>query len=500
MDPDFTKIRPDPAPAAQPADPSKCRLTTPDPDPGPLDGGILLQEPYPSDQLYPATPQERRFMSVSYRTSLPNLPLGSNGSGPCPAACAPRRPSLERPDPAADFDTKKIMSNGTLMRLKQRRPELLMEGGGGTVETIFDCGEERELEHMEETSSTEKLLSNLTVSFDQKMRLLLDPNYQSSSSSSSPVASRSIQQLVQLSCSSSSSPVAGRSIHQLVQQSSSSSGSSPATGRSLQQVASSSSSPVAPASPVRHPLLPNSGTGSPASSSPSRQVLPDSFPHPLASLTVARNLSVALESHQAKMSPENKKELDEARNIAQQVRQGSKKVELRRGGRVDKHTEPVLRQVNCRKERVRRSDSLTKKEKTELNQLKKRDGGEKENKVTKLRDHFERGSGAKAKSSKIDVNKLKKKLSERNNRRIRRRHTVGGTKDFGDGVVSGSRRNGHTAWDRLQPLVTDEELNVDRSLGVWLKRNRPANRRLSLPDSAAVSAALKLPKHMESHV
>lgn len=202
------------------------------------------------------------------------------------------------------------------------------------------------------------------------------------------------------------------------------------------------------------------------------------------------------------MSPENKKELDEARNIAQQVRQSSsKKVELRRGGRVDKHTEPVLRQVNCRKERVRRSDSLTKKEKTELNQIKKRDGGEKENKVAKLRDHFERGSGVKAKSTKIDVNKLKKKLSERNNRRIKRRHTVGGTKDFGDGVVNGARRNnGHTAWDRLQPLVTDEELNVERSLGVWLKRNKPASRRLSLPDSTAVSAALKLPKHMESHV
>merc|ERR1711874_183188 len=75
----------------------------------------------------------------------------------------------------------------------------------------------------------------------------------------------------------------------------------------------------------------------------------------------------------------NKKHLDEARNVLQQVKSG-KRVELRRSGRVDKSLEPekrqgrrlrnegqqVLRQVNTKRQ-IKRSDSLTKQEKTELN-------------------------------------------------------------------------------------------------------------------------------------
>merc|ERR1712173_432657 len=85
----------------------------------------------------------------------------------------------------------------------------------------------------------------------------------------------------------------------------------------------------------------------------------------------------------------NKKQLDEAKNILQQVKSG-KRVELRRSGRVDKSLEPekrqwrrlrnegqqVLRQVNTKRQ-LNRSDSLTKQEKTELNLRAK--AGEKEN-------------------------------------------------------------------------------------------------------------------------
>ena len=214
------------------------------------------------------------------------------------------------------------------------------------------------------------------MSFDQKMRLLLDPNYQSNGSTSS------------------------------------------------------SSSPTTSASHFQQNLVESSG-----SPSPSRQ----SVSGPLPDLLEMRPGN----KDEHKMSAENKKEIDEARNIAQQAKQGSRKVELRRSNRVDKkNCEPVLRQVNNRVG-VRRSDSLTKKEKTELNIKKREGGGEKENKVKKLREKFENSSGkeheAGTRGSRIDVNKLRKKLSERNNRRIKRRHTVGGTKDFGVGGVT--RRN-----------------------------------------------------------
>merc|ERR1719228_2968940 len=263
-------------------------LTTPVPDTNPLDGGILMEEPYSTEAYDIPIGSQRRFLHLTYRTSLPNLQGGQED----------RMENI-----LTGFDTKKVAAKGTLQRMKVRgRPELHSLGlelggaGGRKCETVWDC----ETETDRASPDTEKLLTHLTASFDQKMRLLLDPHYQSSSSVTS---SNSEDQI--------------------------------------------------------------------------KVALGDKMEDTMADDVIPAN-SI------------NKKHLDEARNILQQVKSG-KRVELRRSGRVDKSLEPekrqgrrlrnegqqVLRQVNTKRQ-IKRSDSLTKQEKTELNLRSKE--GEKENK------------------------------------------------------------------------------------------------------------------------
>ena len=182
----------------------------------------------------------------------------------------------------------------------------------------------------------------------------------------------------------------------------------------------------------------------------------------------------------------SRKQLAEARNLLQQVRASGRKVELRRTGRVDKRwanktkeaePSPVLREVNVEKV-LKRSDSLTKQENTDLNLRDK--VGEKENSVgvTALRDQFEQRAVRESQgrlSIKPDIIKLKKKFSDRSGRGLKRRHTVGGTKDFSATVVELLVR-GAEAWDRLAPLVSDQKL-----LSAEVLRAPVEERRLSLP-------------------
>jgi len=198
---------------------------------------------------------------------------------------------------------------------------------------------------------------------------------------------------------------------------------------------------------------------------------------------------------EAYVEPGTKKELDDVKNAFLRDR-ANKKGEL-------SDPEPrksVLRQVNSRKP-VKRTDSLTKKEKTEIN-LKTKEG-EKENKVLKLRERFEpslsrtkptqsnqRGSNGTA----FDIIKERKKLSDNENRKIKRRHTVGGTKDFTENLLSKMiEERSKSSWDRLAPLASSQGLNVQRKENCKVDREDREERRLSLPDCAVV-------RPIESHV
>jgi hypothetical protein len=207
-----------------------------------------------------------------------------------------------------------------------------------------------------------------------------------------------------------------------------------------------------------------------------------------------------------------RKDVDDVRNELLRARVAARKVELRRSGRVETkrggvgdrnpdteatrrpvgRQEPVLRQVNNR-QALKRSDSLTKREKTELNQRTKQ--VEKENKVLRLKAQFEQVSGGTGRpaarplaavhtpsSTNFDISKVRKKLSDSRNRRIKRRHTVGGTKDFTENILSKlngeERASSKSSWDRLAPLIWSEDLMARRPLD-W---EEGEERRLSLPD------------------
>lgn len=235
-----------------------------------------------------------------------------------------------------------------------------------------------------------------------------------------------------------------------------------------------------------------------------------------------------------------KKDLDDVKNSLLR----NKKV--KRTGRVDKSQEPelrrtpkpgtssssssnatptsrsqlVLRQINNRKP-LKRSDSLTKKEKTELN-LKTKEV-EKENKVTKLKEQFEAKSLMHAQAAaaittlitqpviacnakKLDVNKIRKKLSDSRNNRIKRRHTVGGTKDFPDKLMNRvNQERSDQCWDRLVPSLSVQEVKAnqgeeeDESSSLYHARMEESDeRRLSLPDYGRL--VVDQDQHIESHV
>ena len=337
----------------------------------PLDGGILVEEPY-STEAYnlPNLPVQKRFVDMTYRASLPNLqPVDENIDNIL----------------AHEFNTQKVAAKGTLQRMKTKaRPDIQSNLGVDTSsseDTDFD------------QTDTERLLSTLTESFDMKMRLLLDPHYQSSGNIS-------------------------------------------------------------------------------GANQKAAQLFPDSF-----------NLD------DVNLSGAEKKKIDEAKNVLHQVKAG-RKVDLKRGGRVDKNVErkvrgsegssssSVLRQVNTKRQ-LDRSNSLTKQEKTEMNLR----AQEKENSVSFLKDQFEKlcqdENMLPSQRPKVDLTKLRKKISECKNRRIQRRHTVGGTKDFSDSVVDLLVR-GVSAWDRLAPIPMshhDDDPEEDRRLSLQFDEERT----LSLP-------------------
>ena len=344
-------------------------LTTPVPDSNPLDGGILVEEPYNTEAYN--LPTQRRFVDFTYRASLPNL-----------------QPVNEDVEVDQHFDTKKVATKGTLQRMKLKmRPELHSSLG-------LETGSDNELDQ----ADTERLLNTLTESFDMKMRLLLDPHYQSGS-------------IVDPQCQMTAA----------------------------------------------------------------------------ATRMFVDSINMEEVNNAAAYSGINKKKIDEAKNVLQQVK-AAKKVELKRGGRVDKNLERkvrgpecgVLKQVNTKRQ-LDRSNSLTKQEKTELNLR----AQEKENSVSALKDQFEKlGQNENIQPQqqrpiKSDITKLRKKLSECKNKRIQRRHTVGGTKDFSENVVSLLVR-GVSVWDRLAPIISDDnkvENDDERRLSLQFEEER----RLSLP-------------------
>ena len=187
----------------------------------------------------------------------------------------------------------------------------------------------------------------------------------------------------------------------------------------------------------------------------------------------------------------------------------NKKVELRRGAPVHRSHEPDSRRSPC--ERVlrpsnkarplKRSDSLSKKEKTEMNLSLQTMEVTKENTVMKLKEYFEEGphtpittrsrnSNATI-SNTLENNKYRKKLVDKRNNRIKRRHTVGGTKDFSVNISSDMTDNDNSksySERSVQIISCPHERSIE---GI-------DERRFSLPDCQDNSTTAA--KTRESHV
>ena len=112
----------------------------------------------------------------------------------------------------------------------------------------------------------------------------------------------------------------------------------------------------------------------------------------------------------------------------------------------------------------------------------------------KLKEHFEQ-SASRTRNlpthpqnvsclSNFDVNKVRKKLSDSRNRRIKRRHTVGGTKDFTENILSKiNQEKCKSSWDRLAPIISNHQLAAEAMMEHWSQdRDEKEERRLSLPD------------------
>ena len=61
-----------------------------------------------------------------------------------------------------------------------------------------------------------------------------------------------------------------------------------------------------------------------------------------------------------------------------------------------------------------------------------------------------------------------------------------------------------SAWDRLQPLISDEDLNVERSLRTWMRSERMRTsspelcRRSELPSAGSTAAGQEQPSLVDS--
>ncbi|KAK8724099.1 hypothetical protein OTU49_017494 [Cherax quadricarinatus] len=133
--------------------------------------------------------------------------------------------------------------------------------------------------------------------------------------------------------------------------------------------------------------------------------------------------------------------------------------------------------------------------------------------VKELKEKFEQNTSNQTSTSPMkpsnmysNVNNNSNKTNKSSMRRtgyrghIKRRHTVGGTKDLAKWAwlqSAEASRNAScairlSAWERLQPLVADERLNTDRTLEAWLahERIRTSSPDLSRPQQLVFSCDL----------
>jgi len=440
-------------------------ITTPVPQTNPLQGGILMQEPYETD-AYDRCPggggagvsggddEEALLTAVCAPYRVTVMPTSLNSLIETSASGSGRNSLAMHGDMLTVFDTNKVAKRGTLQRLKVRNKDV-----------ADDCGETiHEVSDVEMENEGESVLGKLSAKFDEKMRLLLDPDYCVQRYDSDPGDDDAslidpIQQLIL---------EAG-------------------TKKELDD--------------VKNALLRDKAN---KKVELRRSARVDKTSQPETRRSVRQETTTTTEPKKSMIASTTQTTI-------------AKHDQLQPQPPPQPQQQPVLRQVNNRSWKpLKRSDSLTKKEKTQLN-LKTKEV-EKENKVLKLKEHFEQNAlrsrnfpnnptngSANNNPSNIDLNKVRKKFSDSRNRRIKRRHTVGGTKDFTENILSKmTQEKSKSSWDRLAPILSNQELTAataaaaaDSKQRRWWWGDEREERRRSLPDCAAAAGP---DRPIESHV
>merc|ERR1712223_1499884 len=169
-----------------------------------LAGGILFQDdPYPAHAYNDRVQAQDRFLNLTYRApsviKTPDRLLRANAAvalarghtggpqqihhahhgphaltrGLSLGELTPRSPGGRAAD-LLEFDTKKVATHGTLKRLKLVK---------SPTDTQLFVPNQVQPPHID--PSNESMLTSLTADFDEKMKLLLDPNYSGGSDTSS---------------------------------------------------------------------------------------------------------------------------------------------------------------------------------------------------------------------------------------------------------------------------------------------------------------------------
>ncbi|XP_050691125.1 uncharacterized protein LOC126982886 isoform X3 [Eriocheir sinensis] len=394
---------------------------------------------------------------------------------------------LINPTSPSTFDTQKVVNNGTLKRARTSREQIL----NGPEAAMPRCGSLDSLRdgpHVPHDDGSD-LLSAITATFEEKMRSLQE------------------------------SPL----------------GLTASDGNDSSSSSSSSSQDSSPEEPPHHPeQLARGSSGCRLYRDPSlhrRRTSPRTSVTSPTTVPVAA--ATATPSHISQIEDNQSSSLKESDNkiLSEEVKPG---VKVKRSDSLTKSekTENNLKEKTEKRAReLKRTDtqeSLNEKRPKEMKRSDLLEGRErlqepprksdmKENisapprrssdirsrrhNVKELKEKFEQNTNNQANSSPMkpsnnlygnsssSMNKGSKAAMRRTGYRgpIKRRHTVGGTKDLAKWAwlhsvevsKSALRATRLTAWERLQPLVVDERLNTDRSLEAWLTHERI---RTSSPD------------------
>ncbi|XP_045115662.1 rho GTPase-activating protein 21-B-like isoform X5 [Portunus trituberculatus] len=384
---------------------------------------------------------------------------------------------LINPTSPSTFDTQKVVNNGTLKRARTSREQIL--NGPEQMPRCGSLDSLRDGPHVPHDDGSD-LLSAITATFEEKMRSLQESSLGlvtsdcSDSNSSQDSSPEDVRQLPE-------QPGRGNSGCRLYRD--------PSLHRRRTSPRTSVTTPAASTASSHISQVEDSIQSSSIKESDYKVLTEDKKPGVKVKRTDSLTKSEKTENNLKEKTEKRSRELK--RTDTQESLNEKRPKEMKRSD--------LLEGRDRLQETSKKSDT---KENASGPTRRSSDLRSRRHNVKELKEKFEQNTGSQTNTSPMkpsnnlysssnssSSNKGSKSGIKRSNYRgpIKRRHTVGGTKDLAKWAWIHSvemsknalRATRPTAWERLQPLVVDERLNTDRSLEAWLTHERI---RTSSPD------------------